>query len=86
MVLDGPEVFLVTSGSAEVITLYVFSILYVCYADFSSLSMYLPFVTFVTLICTGTRKILFLSYSTSLTQLSASTKSQRKNQCNKSYK
>ena len=50
MILDGPEIFLVTSVSVQVITLTVFSIPYVCYADFSSLSMYFPFVSFVTLI------------------------------------
>ena len=42
MVLDGQEIFLVTSVSVQVITLNVFSICYVCYADFSSLSMYFP--------------------------------------------
>ena len=62
MVLDGPEFFLVTSVSVQVIILNVNSIRYVCYADFSSLSMYFPFVTFVTLISTGTRKILFLLF------------------------
>ena len=41
---------LVTSVSVQVNTLTVFSIRYVCYAGFSSLSMYFPFVTFVTLI------------------------------------
>ena len=62
MVIDDPEFFLVTSVSVQVFTLNVFSIRYVCYADFSSLSMYFPFVTFVTLISTGTRKNLFLSF------------------------
>ena len=62
MVLDGPEFFLVTSVSDQVITLNVFSIRYVLLCCFSSLSMYFPFVTFVTLISTGTRKILFLSF------------------------
>ena len=64
MVLDGPEFFLVTSVSVQVITLNVFSICYVCYADFSSLSVYFPFVTFVRLISTWTRKnpVTFVSY------------------------
>ena len=62
MVLDDPEVFLVTSVSVQVITLNVFSIRYVCNADFSSLSMYIPFVIFVTLISTWTRKILLLPF------------------------
>ena len=62
MVLDSPEIFLVTSVSLQVIALNVFSIPYVCYADFSSFSMYFPFVTLVTLISAGTRKILFLSF------------------------
>ena len=60
--VDDPEFFLVTSVSVQVFTLNVFSIRYVCYADFSSLSMYFPFVTFVTLISTGTTKTLFLSF------------------------
>ena len=62
MVLDGPEFFLVTSVSVQVITLNVFSICYVLLCFFSSLSMYFPFVTFITLISIGTRKILFLSF------------------------
>ena len=62
MVLDGPEFFLVASVSVQGITLNVFSIRYVCYADFSSLSMYFPFVTFVTLISTWTRKNPVLSF------------------------
>ena len=64
MVLDGPEIFLVTSVSVQVNTLTVFSICYVCYAGFSSLSMCFPFVTFVTLISSKTRKkpVTFVSY------------------------
>ena len=63
MVLDGPEFFLVTSVSDQVITLNVFSIRYVLLCCFSSLSMYFPFVTFVTLISTGTNNpVSFVSY------------------------